>query len=267
MGIFRGSGYPERARADPATIGRVSVARRSADLLVVSPLKDWVCAGCGSAGEDLLTMDDRGPLCMSCADLAHLVFLPRGDTALTRRARKHSRLSAVVVRFSRARKRYERQGVLVEETAIAQAEAECLADEAARARRRARETERRANEDVGFQRDLARAIARFFPECPDARLEEIARHTAERGSGRVGRTAAGRALDLQAITLAVVAAVRHGDTDYDDLLMAGVDRSDARMRVRGAVEETLERWRVVGSPSERSPNSSDGAARSREQVR
>jgi hypothetical protein len=143
----------------------VSVARRSADLVVVSALEDWVCAGCGCADEDLLTMDDRGPLCMSCADLAHLVFLPRGDTALTRRARKHSHLSAVVVRFSRARKRYERQGVLVEETAIAQAEAECLADEDARSRRRERETERRANEDVGFQRDLASAIARLFPNA------------------------------------------------------------------------------------------------------
>ena len=71
-------------------------------------------------------MDDRGPLCMSCAGLAHLVLLSSGDAALTRRARKHSRLSAVLVRFGRARKRYERQGVLVEEAAIEQAEAECF---------------------------------------------------------------------------------------------------------------------------------------------
>ncbi len=33
-------------------------------------------------------MEDQGPLCMSCADLAHLIFLPSGDAALTRRARK-----------------------------------------------------------------------------------------------------------------------------------------------------------------------------------
>jgi len=58
-------------------------------------------------------MEDQGPLCMSCANLAHLVCLPSGDAALTRRARKHSGLSAVLVHFSRARKRYERQGVLV----------------------------------------------------------------------------------------------------------------------------------------------------------
>ncbi len=87
------------------------------EIVVVSALKDWSCAECGGGG-NLLTMDDQGPLCLSCADLAHLAFLPSGDAALTRRARKASGLSAVVVRFSRARKRYERQGVLVEEEAL-----------------------------------------------------------------------------------------------------------------------------------------------------
>ena len=187
-------------------------------------------------------MDNRGPLCMSCADLAHLVFLPSGNTALTRRARKHSRLSAVVVRFSRARKRYERQGVLVEESAIDQAEAECLADEDTRARRRQRGRERRASTDVVFQRELAGEIRRLFPGCPSDRAEAIG-HTGDRGSGRVGRTAAARAFDRSAITLAVVAAVRHGETDYDDLLMAGLDRFAARDRVRADVDRIVEHWR------------------------
>jgi hypothetical protein len=187
-------------------------------------------------------MEDAGPMCMSCADLAHLVLLPSGDAALTRRARKHSRLSAVLVRFSRARKRYERQGVVVEDSAIEQAEAECLADEDARARRR--ERERRSDEDVGFQRELAREITRLFPGCPKARAKAIAKHTGDRGSGRVGRTAAARALDPAAVTLAVVAAARHSDTGYDDLLIAGVDRAEARDRVRGDVDQVLESWRT-----------------------
>jgi hypothetical protein len=224
----------------------VSVPRRSPDIVVVSPLKDWICAGCGSADEGLLAMEDRGPVCMSCADLAHPVFLPRGDTALTRRARKHSRLSAVVVRFSRTRRRYERQGVPVEEAAIAQAEAECLGNEDARTRQRERAAELRANEDVAFQRELASEIASLFPGCPPERREEIAAHTAQRGSGRVGRTAAARALDPEAITLAVVAAIRHGGTNYDDLLMAGVDRGEARRRIHFDVEQTLEEWRGAG---------------------
>lgn len=35
--------------------------------------------------------------------------VPAGDAALTRRTRRHSLLCAVVLRWSRARKRYERQ--------------------------------------------------------------------------------------------------------------------------------------------------------------
>jgi len=106
-----------------------------------------------NVGEDLgrkawITLEkDRGALCLSCADLDHLVFLPSGDAALTRRARKHSMLSAVVLKWSRARKRYERQGLLVEDQALEQAERECLADSEVRARRKEREAERRAEMD------------------------------------------------------------------------------------------------------------------------
>jgi len=187
-------------------------------------------------------MDDKGPLCLPCADLDHLVYLPSGDAALTRRARRASDLSAVVVRFSRARKRYERQGVLVEEEALEQAEAECLADADARARRRERERVRRAEGDRRFQADLARAILRLYPACSSDRAERIARHAGARSSGRVGRTAAGRALDPGAIALAVAAAVRHEDTDYDELLMCGMDRGVARDQVRDQVDRVLERW-------------------------
>lgn len=73
----------------------------------------------------LLFMEKNQPRCLACADLDHLVYLPSGDAALTRRARKYSSLSAVVLRFSRARKRYERQGILVTPDALAQAEREC----------------------------------------------------------------------------------------------------------------------------------------------
>ncbi|GAI25540.1 unnamed protein product [marine sediment metagenome] len=99
-------------------------------------------SSCGECGEDLgrkawITLEkDRGALCLSCADLDHLVFLPSGDAALTRRARKYSMLSAVVLKWSRARKRYERQGLLVEDQALEQAERECLADSEVRARRK-----------------------------------------------------------------------------------------------------------------------------------
>jgi len=54
-----------------------------------------------------------------------------------------------------------------------------------------------------------------YPGCPAERAEAIARHAGLRGSGRVGRSADGRALDERAVGLAVVASIRHEDTDYD----------------------------------------------------
>jgi hypothetical protein len=215
------------------------------DLVVISPVRAWACAQCQGTG-DLMIMDESGPLCLACADLDHLIFLPAGDAALTRRAKKASGLSAVVVRWSRVRKRYERQGVLVEEAALEQAEQQCLADEDARMRRRERDRERRAAEDVELAADMANSIRRLFPHCPTQRAEAIARHASLRGSGRVGRSAAGRSLDEEAITLAVVASVRHEDTDYDSLLMSGIGREDARDRIRPAVDRVLAVWRGFG---------------------
>jgi len=79
------------------------------------------CAECGETldGHVLLTFrKDRMPICLGCADLDHLVFLPSGNTALTARAGKYSTLSAVVLKWSRTRKRNERQGLLVEEVLL-----------------------------------------------------------------------------------------------------------------------------------------------------
>jgi hypothetical protein len=216
---------------------------RSSGLLVIQPIRDWACAECGGTG-DLLRMDDAGPLCLTCADLDHLAFLPAGDAALTRRATKASGLSAVVVRWSRSRKRYERQGVLVEDRALALAEEQCLSDQDARMRRRERDRERRTGADEEFQARLAEEITRLFPECPPERAAAIARHTGSRGSGRVGRSAAGRALDENAINLAVTASVRHQDTAYDALLMSGLPRDAARDRVRPAIDQVLTAWRA-----------------------
>ncbi|GGZ30676.1 DUF2293 domain-containing protein [Streptomyces poonensis] len=203
------------------------------------------CAECRSGPLTLLVLEEGVPRCLDCADLGHLVFLPRGDTALTRRSREESVLSAVVVRFNRRQGRYERQGVLVEEAALARAERRCLADEEARRRRRTRDAERRAAEDVRFTDAFAAEIRRLFPGCPAGRARAIAAHASLRGSGRVGRSAAGRALSESAVVSAVVASVRHLDTPYDQLLMSGVPRYAARRRIAESVEETLREWRHV----------------------
>lgn len=147
------------------------------------------------------------------------------------------------MRFSRTRKRYERQGVLVEEDALTGAETQCLADEEARARRRERDRLRHAAEDADLRERFAAEITRAFPGCPAARARAIAGRAAARSSGRVGRSAAGRAVEPRAVELAVVASVRHEDTQYDELLMRSIDRAEARERVRDDVDRLLERWR------------------------
>jgi hypothetical protein len=216
---------------------------RPPDLVVISPVKDFTCSVSGTVSGGMLLMEEPGPVCLACADMDHLVFLASGDAALTRRAKAGSRLSAVVVRFSRSRGRYERQGILVEEGALERAEAECLADEEARARRRERDAERRLEGDRELYERMAEQIGRLFPGCPSQRALAIARHAAARGSGRVGRSAAGRALEDAAIELAVIAAVRHEDTPYDELLMSGIDRELARAQVRSEVDRVLIGWR------------------------
>src|SRR5712691_2238834 len=166
-------------------------AERSSRIVVIQPVRDWSCAECGDTG-GLLKMEDAGPLCLGCCDLDHLVFLPSGYAALTRRSTKASSLSAVVVRWSRSRKRYERQGVLVEEPALALAEQECMSDADARMARRERDKIRRAGLDAEFQAQLAQEIRRLFPGCPAGRAAESAERAeraGERGSGRVVRSA------------------------------------------------------------------------------
>jgi hypothetical protein len=234
---------PSQWAADEMTSApdRKQAPTTAPDLLVIMPLKDFSCVTCGGSGS-FLVMDDPGALCLSCADLDHLVFLPAGSAALSRRARTHSALAAVVVRFSRSRGRYERQGILVEEAALQLADEQCLADADARLRRREREAERRSAHDLEFQGGLAEQIRQLYPGWPAVRAEAIARHAATRGSGRIGRSAAGRALEPDAVRLAVVASVRHEDTRYDELLMTGVPRQQARDRVQASIDSVLSRW-------------------------
>ncbi len=96
-------------------------AARAPELVVIKPLNDaWTCQRCGGTGE-FLVMENPGPACLRCVGLDDLEFLPAGNTLLTRRAKAGSARHAVVVRFSKTRGRYERQGLLIEPAALAQA--------------------------------------------------------------------------------------------------------------------------------------------------
>jgi len=205
-------------------------------------------SSCDECKEELgrrawITLDrDKGALCLTCADLDHLIFLPSGDAALTRRARKYSTLMAVVLKWSRTRKRYERQGLLVENHALEQAEKECLTNSEVRARRREREVERRAGLDEKYVKQFAKRVRELFPKCPRGREKEIAEHACLKYSGRIGRTAEAKTFNEEAVRIAVIAHIRHAETKYDELLAMGYERWDARDEVVGRVEQILTKW-------------------------
>lgn len=205
-------------------------------------------SSCDECGENLgrrawITLTkDKGALCLACADLDHLIFLPSGDAALTRRTRKHSTLVALVLKWSRARKRYERQGLLVEAQALEEAEQECFADSEARARRKERETVRRTELDREYVKRFEMRVRELFPNCPPGREVAVAEHACLKYSGRVGRSAAAKSFDENAVRLAVIAHIRHTETQYDELLATGYERWEARAQVEKAVAQILSGW-------------------------
>jgi hypothetical protein len=237
--------YLSAALSQPKRQQLENKLNRAPQPVVFEILRDSQCAECGATLErgSFLLMEAEQPLCLACAGLADLEFLPRGDTALTRRASKHSQRAAVVVRFSRSRGRYERQGLLVETSALAKAEHECVQDAGERAAARLRNAEVRREQDRILVVQMTGHIGTLFPGCPPAERAAIAEHTAVRGSGRVGRTEAGRALEQDALTAAVVAAIRHRHTKYDELLAKGLDRTAARQQVAGIIDGILATWR------------------------
>jgi hypothetical protein len=212
--------------------------------------KNERCVSCGASldrGDLILMNREQGIRCLTCAGLGGLVLLPAGDVALTRRALAHSARSAVVVKHSRARHRNERQGVLVEESAIERAESENAQDEA---RREAQRQERRVRDQVAEQSyvaDFAARVLELFPGAPPAETKAIAARACEKYSGRVGRSRRAKALDEQAILLAVRAHIRHAHTEYDRLLAKGMEPAEARAIVRPAIEKVLAGWMAAGS--------------------
>jgi hypothetical protein len=151
---------------------------KKSDIVVFWVRRDTACAACAEelSSGSLVHVAEGVARCVDCADLGHLVYLPRGDAALTRRATKHTKLRAVVVQWSRSRKRYERQGILVEEAALEKAEEECVADAEERAARRERAAEYRGRRDLRYVQEFARAIRERYPGCPVGIAKEVAKH-------------------------------------------------------------------------------------------
>jgi hypothetical protein len=217
----------------------------------ISHKDDERCAGCArelSQGDLVQVTVDKGVRCLKCAGFDGLVFLPSGDPALTRRAAAGSPRSAVVVKFSRARKRNERQGTLVEAAALALAEVSCAADAARRAVVAEKRRAKAEVADAEYRREFERRILELFPSCPDAEARIIAGHACQKHSGRVGRSAAAKEFAPKAIELAVRARVRHAHTAYDEIIESE-GRDLARAEVRDDVETVLDAWREPKPPA------------------
>ena len=133
--------------------------------------------------------------------------------------------------------------MLVEESALAKAENECLADQEIRARRAERESEKRAELDREYVQAFAARVRELFPACPTGKEHEIAEHACRKYSGRVGRSAAAKSFGEEAVRPAVVAHLRHRETNYDELLGQGWFRSEARARVHHEVERICQQWK------------------------
>ncbi|WP_158447945.1 DUF2293 domain-containing protein [Aquimarina longa] len=181
--------------------------------------------------------------CFSCSPFIGYVMLPPGNVAMTRRSKKHSTLCAVVLAWNQRRKRYERQGQLVEEIAIEKARLECENDQAARNEKNKKAAVIREVKDREYKITFAKAIRKRYPNCPVKREFAIAAHACEKYSGRVGRTADAKQFDSKMIDLAVEAHIRHAETDYDTRFRQGKGKREIRSEVKYDINHILRQWR------------------------
>lgn len=109
--------------------------------------------------------------------------------------------------------------------------------------RQARQAERRAELDQEYILHFAARVRELYPACPLGREQEIAQHACQKYSGRVGRSASAKKLDEKAIHLAVIAHIRHAETNYDELLAQGWERFEARDEVEDQIKKVLSTWK------------------------
>lgn len=128
---FFGTIYMSSSLSDTGQEKLQKKLSKAPECVVFQIVQDTQCSKCQKPllKRSFLFMEGNNPLCLSCAHLDGLEYLPSGDAKLTRRAKKWSAKSVVVVEFSRTRKRYERQGILVEKQALKKAEQEILLEE------------------------------------------------------------------------------------------------------------------------------------------
>jgi hypothetical protein len=138
---------------------------KAKDLVVFDIVRQSKCAECGKEllGGDFLFMESARPLCLTCADLDHLVYLPRGDTALTRNV-PGSTARSLPWWFALAglASDTKRQECWLKNRRSKQAEAECSADAEQRSVRRERAEIYRDKQDQVLAVRMAESIRQMF---------------------------------------------------------------------------------------------------------
>lgn len=215
--------------------------------IFISRKERVICLECGTVipkGGRVVCEEEKGKgYCLGCAGVLSLSFLPPGDVAMTRRSKKYSRYCFVLQEWNQRRKRYERRGQYVEASAIEKAEAECRADAGVRAEKNKKAAQRREVDDLLYKKQFAAEVRRLFPRMPEGREVAIVAHACEKHSGRVGRTAAAKEFSKDIVERAVVAHVRHIETDYDDRFGQGKRKRQIRDDIRPLITRILNSWR------------------------
>lgn len=196
--------------------------------------------------------DENQYRCVDCSGAKNLLFLPSGDAALTRRASRISADVRPVVSWNSRRRRWERRGVFVTVEALGGAQAQCALDEGKRAAARRKAQEREAVRDQEYILRFATAVHEEFPGLDQATSLIIATHACEKHSGRVGRSAAAKQLDVELVVRAVIAHARHLHTDYDLLRDAGMNKRESRQVIRSRIKGVLAKWRRIPTELEQS---------------
>lgn len=181
--------------------------------------------------------------CFRCSPYKKATFLESGDAAMTRRSKKHSSFCGVYYAWNKRSRRFERKGQYVEAKAIELAQLECIADVEKRALSNEKAAVKRAADDVIYIEAFSKAIKKRYPNCPKNREVAIAQHACEKYSGRVGRSASAKQFDAKMIDLAVVAHIRHAETDYDNQFNKGKSKKTIRSEVQQEITGMIKKWR------------------------
>ncbi|WP_378187900.1 DUF2293 domain-containing protein [Aquimarina sp. W85] len=205
------------------------------------------CSNCGKripkGNSFVAESENHKGSCFSCSAFVGYTFLPSGDAALTRRSKKLSDRCAVVYEWNARRKRFQRTGQLVQESAIENAKQSCIEDAAIREAKNKKAAVLRAQQDSVYVATFAKKIRARYPSCPQGREVLIAQHACQKYSGRVGRTADAKEFDVKMIDLAVEAHIRHTETNYDDQFGYGKAKRQIRSEVKTDIEQVLRRWK------------------------